>query len=189
MRYPLIILDRDGVINRESDRVRGSLKTQYICSMDEWLPISGSLEAIAQLKRSGRKVAIATNQSGIGRNLYSLYDFMAIHQELDRRLQHMQVSIDMLEFCPHTPQADCACRKPRPGMLRNICRQLDVAPADTVFIGDASRDLQAAQTLGCTGILVRTGKGRDSELALTPALRPPIFDDLLQAVKWIITAA
>jgi D-glycero-D-manno-heptose 1,7-bisphosphate phosphatase len=147
----LIILDRDGVINHDSDN--------YIKSPQEWLPIKGSLEAIAALNKAGYHVAIATNQSGIGRGYYTLATLEAMHNKMQCLLMALDGRIDYIEFCPHLPDAQCVCRKPKAGMLMNIADKFALNPQDIVMVGDTMGDYQAAKTAGMAFILVKTGKG------------------------------
>ena len=166
MPYQLFILDRDGVINNDSDA--------YVKCLADWQPIAGSLEAIAKLKRSGKLVAIATNQSGIGRGLYRQEDFDAIHRELDSLLAGLGAKIDALQHCPHDPSLNCACRKPKPLMLERILAQLAVPAQQALFIGDSLKDLHAGHNAGCDYALVLTGNGEQTrkQLAQHPELRP-----------------
>ena len=147
----LVILDRDGVINVESP--------DYIKSPDEWIPIPGSLEAIAELKRAGYQVAVATNQSGVGREYYSHDILQDIHEKMISAAIAAGGDIDIIRYCPHTPDDDCVCRKPRPGLFEALARfyehPLDNVPA----VGDSLRDLQASALAGASPVLVRTGNG------------------------------
>ena len=147
----LIILDRDGVINYDSDN--------YIRSVEEFIPLPGSLEAIARLNRAGYKIAIATNQSGIARGYYDLDTLKAMHQKLSTELAKIGGQIDYITYCPHGPDDHCNCRKPLAGMLQEIARHFNVQLAGVPVIGDSLRDLQSAQSVGASPILVRTGKG------------------------------
>ena len=147
----LIILDRDGVINQDSDN--------FIRTVEEFIPLPGSLEAIARLNRAGYRVAIATNQSGIGRGLFDLATLNAMHDKLRRQLSAVGGQIEMVAFCPHLPDENCDCRKPRPGMYQEIARRMDASLDGVPVVGDSLRDLQAAQAVGAHPILVRTGKG------------------------------
>lgn len=146
----LIILDRDGVINHDSD--------DYIKTPDEWVPIAGSLPAIAQLNKRF-KVAIATNQSGIGRGYYDRDVLTQMHQKMEHLLAEYDGHIDAVEFCPHHPDDGCDCRKPKPTMLQRIAETFDLSPDETVFIGDSTSDYACAQNFGCDFVLVMTGKG------------------------------
>jgi D-glycero-D-manno-heptose 1,7-bisphosphate phosphatase len=147
----LIILDRDGVINYDSD--------QYIRSPEEWRPIPGSLEAIARLNHAGFRVVVATNQSGLGRGLFDTATMVAIHDKLHKALSQIGGRIDAVFFCPHTAESDCDCRKPKPGMLTEIGQRFGVDLTGVPCIGDSLRDLQAAEAVGAQPILVLTGKG------------------------------
>jgi len=148
----LVILDRDGTINQDSD--------QYIKSPAEWKPIPGSLEAIARLTQNGWRVVVATNQSGIARGLFDMSTLNAIHAEMHRAVGQAGGRIDAIFFCPHSAGSNCECRKPRPGLLREIGERLDVALAGVPMIGDALRDLEAAAAVGAKPCLVLTGKGK-----------------------------
>jgi D-glycero-D-manno-heptose 1,7-bisphosphate phosphatase len=148
----LVILDRDGTINRDSD--------QFVKSPGEWLPLKGSLEAIARLTQSGYRVVVATNQSGIGRCLFDTAALNAIHDTMQRAVHRAGGRIDAIFFCPHAGETDCACRKPKPGMLLEIGKRLNTPLAGVPMVGDALRDLQAAAAAGARPVLVLTGKGR-----------------------------
>jgi len=147
----LVILDRDGVINRDSE--------QFIKSPDEWRPIPGSLEAIARLNHAGFRVVVATNQSGIGRGLFDMATLNAIHEKMHRALALVGGRIDALFYCPHTSESQCDCRKPKTGMLQEIGMRLGVDLTGVPSIGDSVRDLQAAEAVGAQPMLVLTGKG------------------------------
>lgn len=147
----LIILDRDGVINHDSD--------DFIKSPDEWIPIPGSLEAIARLNQAGCKVVVATNQSGIARGLFNMMTLNSIHQKMHRAAQQVGAEIDAVFLCPHAADDNCDCRKPKPGMLHEIAQRLDVNLKGVPTIGDSLRDLQAGFVAGCVPYLVLTGKG------------------------------
>ena len=150
----LIILDRDGVINEDSD--------DYIKSAAEWRAIPGSLEAIARLNQHGYRVAVATNQAGLARGLFDMHALNAIHQKMHLESQTVGSHISAVFFCPHAPEDFCDCRKPRPGMLRAIGQRFDIQLTGVPFVGDSLRDLQAAFEVGCTPYLVRTGKGQQT---------------------------
>jgi D-glycero-D-manno-heptose 1,7-bisphosphate phosphatase len=166
----LIILDRDGVINEDSDN--------YIKHPDEWHPIPGSLEAIAQLKQAGFQIAIATNQSGINRGLYSLEILEKIHEKLHTLLKNdYGTTIDYIAFCPHTPTDNCSCRKPKPGLLLEIAKHFQCDLKNVPFVGDKFSDLETANQAGCLGVLVRTGYGEET-LAAHPDLNVPCYDNL-----------
>ena len=148
----LVILDRDGTINQDSD--------QYIKSPAEWKPIKGSLEAIARLSQNGWRVVVATNQSGIGRGLFEMATLNAIHDTMHRAVHHAGGRIDAIFFCPHAGDANCECRKPKPGMLLEIAKRMNVELEGVPMVGDSLRDLQAATAAGARPVLVLTGKGR-----------------------------
>jgi len=147
----LVILDRDGTINEDSDA--------YIKSPAEWRPIKGSLEAIARLTQADYRIVVATNQSGVGRGLFEMATLNAIHDKMHRALAHAGGRIDAVFFCPHTADSRCECRKPRAGMLQEIGVRFNVGLAGVPCVGDGLRDLQAAETVGAQPMLVLTGKG------------------------------
>ncbi|WP_153145146.1 D-glycero-beta-D-manno-heptose 1,7-bisphosphate 7-phosphatase [Dechloromonas sp. H13] len=151
MPTKLVILDRDGVINFDS--------AQFIKSPAEWKPIPDSLEAIARLNQSGYKVVVATNQSGVGRGLLDMDTLNSIHEKMHKTLFAVGGRIDAIFYCPHTADADCACRKPKPGMFKRISETMNINLSGVPAIGDSLRDLQASATVGCVPMLVRTGKG------------------------------
>ncbi len=150
----LIILDRDGVINHDSDA--------YIKSPAEWLPIEGSLAAISRLNQAGWKVVVASNQSGVGRGLFSAHTLTQIHLHMRAQLASVGARIDALFFCPHGPDDGCDCRKPKTGMLRDIARRFDISLHGVPLVGDSLRDLQAASAMGCAPWLVLSGKGQQT---------------------------
>ena len=170
----LIILDRDGVINHDSD--------QYIKSPEEWKPIAGSLEAIARLTQWGWRVVVCTNQSGVGRGLFVMDTLNAIHDKMVRAVSQAGGRIDAIFFCPHTNADKCACRKPKPGMFEEIAQRYNVDLAGVPAIGDSLRDLQAAQAVGAQPILVLTGKGQKTHADPALPADTPIFPDLAAAV-------
>lgn len=148
----MIILDRDGVINHDSP--------DYVLSTEQFLPIEGSLSAIAQLKQAGYIVVMATNQSAVGRGLMTQATLGAIHQYLQQQLTvYDQCTLDAIYYCPHTPEDYCDCRKPKPGLLKQALREWQITPEETLMVGDSWRDLQAAMQLNCGTALVKTGKG------------------------------
>jgi len=147
----LIILDRDGVINHDS--------AEFIKSPEEWIPIEGSMEAIAQLNQAGYIVVVATNQSGISRKLFDMEVLNTIHQKMHSAAQHVGATIDAVFFCPHAADFNCDCRKPKPGMIREIANRYDIELKGVPVVGDSLRDLQAGFIVGCAPHLVLTGKG------------------------------
>lgn len=176
----LVVLDRDGVINYDSD--------DYIKSRAEWEPIPGSLEAIARLNNAGIMVAVATNQSGVSRGLFDLDSLNAIHQAMRTRLSAVGGRIEVIVFCHHSPWDRCDCRKPLPGLLREVRRRTGISLRDAPVIGDSRRDLEAARLVGAQPILVRTGKGKRTEEALADDLgNVPIYDDLAAAVDALLS--
>ncbi len=148
----LVILDRDGTINHDSD--------SFIKSPGEWRPIEGSVEAIARLTQAGYRAVVATNQSGIARGLFDTATLIAIHEALARAVAQAGGRIDAFFFCPHAADSACECRKPKPGMLLEVARRFNVALANTYMVGDAQRDLEAAAAAGARPVLVLTGRGR-----------------------------
>ena len=147
----LIILDRDGVINEDSD--------DYIKSVDEWQPIPGSIEAIANLSKAGFTIAVATNQSGVGRGYYSLETLTAMHAKMTNLVQQAGGKISCIRYCPHTPDDNCDCRKPRPGLIHQIEKELSTNALGAWFVGDTIKDIEVATRCGCNPVLVKTGKG------------------------------
>lgn len=165
----LVILDRDGVINEDSDA--------YIKSVAEWHPIPGSLEAIARLCQAGYRVFIASNQSGIGRGYFDYDALFAMHDRLQQLVGELGGRIDGIEFAPDAPDQASDMRKPGPGMLKDLARRLQVSLDEVVFVGDSAADLAAAQAAGARPVLVRTGKGKRTELDHAIA-GLPVYDDL-----------
>ncbi|MBQ0720605.1 MAG: D-glycero-beta-D-manno-heptose 1,7-bisphosphate 7-phosphatase [Gammaproteobacteria bacterium] len=179
----LIILDRDGVINQDSD--------DYIKSAQEWQPIPGSIDAIARLCRAGYRVAVATNQSGLGRGLFDLDDLEAIHDKMRELVESAGGHIAGIYYCPHLPAAGCNCRKPAPGLLDAIAEDFSTPLTNVVFIGDSLKDLQAGVARRCRPILLRTGKGAAYEKQLADETNvlirsAQVYDDLSSAVDSLL---
>jgi len=174
----LIILDRDGVINYDSP--------DYIKSPEEWHPIPGSLEAIAQLNRAGFAVVIATNQSGVGRGYFSLSTLQAIHQKMHDALSDCGGKIDKIYFCPHEPETHCDCRKPKAGLFDQIAKDYAVDWSHVYCVGDSVRDMQIGLSFGCKNILVLTGNGKQTLNAELNWQAIKVCDDLAAAANWII---
>ena len=175
----LIILDRDGVINYDSD--------QFIKSPDEWKPIPGSLEAIARLNQAGFRVVVATNQSGIGRGLFDMPTLNAIHVKMHKACSLVGARIDAVFFCPHSAEANCRCRKPKSGMLEEIAARYNLSNlGDVPAVGDSLRDLQAAATVGAQPYLVLTGKGVKTQAAGGLPDGTEVFADLAAVAAELI---
>lgn len=174
----LIILDRDGVINLDSD--------QFIKSPAEWQPLPGSLEAIARLNQADYRVVVATNQSGVGRGLFDMPTLNAIHDKMHKACALVGARIDAVYFCPHTAESHCDCRKPKPGMLLEIAACYNVNLAGVPVVGDSLRDLQSAAVLGASPYLVLTGKGLKTEATGNLPEGTVIFPDLAAVVAKLL---
>ena len=176
---PTIVLDRDGVINQDSDA--------YIKNPDEWHAIKESLEAIKRLNDAGYDVCVATNQSGLGRDLFSIETLAAIHQKMINELEAVGGRIQLIAFCPHHPDVGCDCRKPKPGLLQAINEQFPLDPDTTWMVGDNAKDIECAHRMGIRGALVKTGKGQrelDNEVVSRETI--PVFSDLNEFVNWLL---
>jgi len=175
----LIILDRDGVINQDSD--------DYIKTVDEFIPLPGSLEAISRLKQAGYTIAVATNQSGIARGYYNEATLAAMHNKLAHLLDEQGGEIDYIAYCPHGPDDDCTCRKPLPGLLTEIGKHFGVELTNVPIIGDSLRDIQAARSVGAFPILVKTGKGEHTLTHSDQINDIPVYTDLATAVDALLS--
>ena len=173
----LLILDRDGVINYDSDA--------YIKSVAEWIPLPGSIEAIAQLSKAGWTVAIATNQSGIARGYYDIATLDAMHARLRTLVAEQGGEVGLVVYCPHGPDEGCDCRKPKPGMLKTIAGYYKVPLAGIWFVGDSLGDLEAAKAVDSQPVLVKTGKGEKTQAKNLP-VGTLIFDDLAAVAAELI---
>lgn len=160
----LVILDRDGTINRASD--------EFVKSPEEWHPLPGSLEAISRLSHAGFHVVLATNQSGIGRGLFDMAALNAVHARMLKSLAAVGARIDAIFYCPHAPDEACACRKPEPGLLFQIQERYGVTLTGVPYVGDSLRDMQAAESVACVPHLVRTGRYPDVTALTLPAAFP-----------------
>ncbi|HCS26156.1 MAG TPA: D-glycero-beta-D-manno-heptose-1,7-bisphosphate 7-phosphatase [Spongiibacteraceae bacterium] len=177
----LILLDRDGVINEDSDN--------YIRSADEWQPIPGSIEAIARLSQAGYRVAVCTNQSGLGRGYFTRSDLDAMHRKMLALVEQAGGSIAGIYYCPHLPDENCDCRKPLPGLIDQAAADLGLNAAGAAFVGDSLKDLQAAHARDCLPVLVKTGKGEKTFTALSEhssLSHTRVFDNLAAFVNWFI---
>ena len=177
----LIVLDRDGVINFDSDH--------YIKSPAEWRPIPGSIEAIARFNQHGYRVAVATNQSGIGRGLFDMATLNAINDKMMEMVFRQGGRIDALFFCPHTPDEECGCRKPRTGMLEEIAARFHTDLKGVPCVGDRLKDLQAAEAVGAQPILVLTGKGAKTREDGGLPKKTLVFEDLAEASRYLVSHA
>lgn len=178
MRQPYVLLDRDGVINHDSD--------EFVKSPREWLPIKGSLEAIALLNQHGFEVAVISNQSGLARGLFDETTLTAIHAKMLHAVAAKGGRIDAIYFCPHGANSTCSCRKPQAGLLLQCAAEKHIDLTQTVFIGDSLRDVQAAQAAHAQPILVKTGKGAHT-VARYPNLSVPVFDSLYDAAQFLVS--
>ena len=176
MSIQCVLLDRDGVINVDSE--------DYILAPDEWQPIPGSLEAIARLTGAGLQVAVCSNQSAVGRGMISMDQLEQINERMLEAVENAGGRLAGIFICPHAPDAQCGCRKPSPGLIQQALAQLDCTPAASLFIGDSQRDLEAARGVAVEAWLVRTGNGRHTETAVAPETR--VYDDLASAVQALL---
>lgn len=179
----LIILDRDGTINEDRD--------DFVKSPEEWVPLPGALEAIARLNHAGWHTVLATNQSGLGRGLFDMAMLNAMHARMNQMLGKQGGRIDAVFFCPHTPEDQCNCRKPLPGLMEQIGERYGVDLKDVPIVGDSLRDLQAGMAAGCPTHLVRTGNARQLEAKQLAALLAQVpgtqtHDDLSAFAEYII---
>ncbi len=173
-----VVLDRDGTINVDSDL--------FIKSPDEWLPLPGSLEAIALFNKHGFKVVVITNQSGVARGLFDVATLDAMHDKMKRMAEAAGGCIDSVYSCTHGPGDDCRCRKPKPGMFEAFAEDRQADLENVYAVGDSFRDIEAALAAGARPILVKTGKGLKT-LKHHPELDIPIFENLYDAAKYIVS--
>lgn len=166
----VIVLDRDGVINQDSDA--------FVKNAAEFIPLPGAMTALAQLHQAGFSIAVCTNQSGVGRGLFDEPALAAIHEKLISLAASAGGQIDAIRYCPHLPEAGCDCRKPAPGMVIDLLQHFSVTAAVTTMVGDSLRDLEAGRAAGCRVVLVRTGNGRRTEKEARAAGFDEVYDDL-----------
>lgn len=172
-----VLLDRDGVINEDSD--------DFIKSPEEWVPIPGSLKAIADLFRGGYRIVVITNQSGIARGFLDLNTLEAIHRKMHNAVARFEGRIEAVYFCPHGPNDHCDCRKPRPGLLHRFSGDYRTSLENVPFIGDSYRDIEAGFAAGASPFLVKTGKGRNT-LAEHREINIPVFENLYDAARYLL---
>jgi D-glycero-D-manno-heptose 1,7-bisphosphate phosphatase len=178
MVYRHVILDRDGVLNREAEG------GGYVLTPEQFFWIPGALEALAMLRRAGLYLTVATNQSGVGRGLMSLEQLEAVHDRMRAEAASHAGAVDAVLFCPHAPDDGCECRKPAPGLIREALARSGFAANETLVVGDDRRDIEAAARAGVKAALVRTGKGRNTETLLRGS-KIPAYDDLPQLARAI----
>lgn len=178
----LVILDRDGVINADSDL--------YIKTVAEWQALPGSIDAIARLSRAGYRIAVATNQSGIARGMFDEITLSNMHSKMRALVEEAGGHIDVVCYCPHGPDEQCRCRKPATGLLEQIAEELGQSVRNAWLVGDHEKDIRMAVSAGCKPLLVRTGKGAATEQMLSASLRAQtlVFDDLAAASAYILQA-
>ena len=175
----LVILDRDGVINRDS--------REFVKNADEWVPLPGSIAAVADLSTAGYTVAVASNQSGLARGLFDRKALRAMHSKFRRLVAAEGGQVDRIVVCPHGPDDHCRCRKPKPGLLQRLARHYGASLDGVPVVGDSLRDLQAAVAAGATPLLVRTGNGEKTLASLPAELRSvQVFDDLAAVAARLI---
>jgi D-glycero-D-manno-heptose 1,7-bisphosphate phosphatase len=179
MTYKHVILDRDGVLNREA---HGG---GYVLEPAEFFWLPGALEALAMLRRAGLHLSVATNQSGVGRGLMSLAQLEAIHDRMRTEAASNGAALDAVLFCPHAPDDGCVCRKPAPGLIHEALARSGITAAESLVVGDDQRDLEAASRAGVRAALVRTGKGRKTATLLR-GTQVPTYDDLPQLARAIL---
>lgn len=173
---PFVILDRDGVINEDSP--------DYIKSPEEWIPVDGSVEAIAALTRAGVAVYIATNQAGVPRGKLTLTSLKSVHRKMLSQISAAGGEIKEIACCLHHPNDGCECRKPKPGMLLGLAQRHELDLSGGYFVGDSTKDLEAARAAGCRGILVLTGNGQTT-LRENPE-HQNVFSDLAAFVQHLL---
>jgi D-glycero-D-manno-heptose 1,7-bisphosphate phosphatase len=174
----LLVLDRDGVINEE--------RPDFVKSADEWVPYPSSIAAIGKLTYAGYRIVIASNQSGLGRGKFGIDALNTMHSKMNRLVAQAGGYIDAVFFCPHTPDIQCECRKPKPGMLIDIAERYHLEPKHIQMVGDSLRDLQAVATIGGQPILVLTGNGEKTRQNPELPENTLIFDDLAAVADYLI---
>jgi D-glycero-D-manno-heptose 1,7-bisphosphate phosphatase len=180
VRYKHLILDRDGVLNQEA---HGG---GYVLCPEQFVWIPGALEGLVMLSRGGVHLTIATNQSGVGRGLMSLAQLEAVHERMRADALRHGVRLDTVLFCPHAPDEGCPCRKPAPGLIREALARSGFTAAESLVVGDDQRDIEAASRAGVRAALVRTGKGRRTEVLLRGTELPDTYDDLPELARAIL---
>ena len=182
----LVILGRDGILN--------VYREDHVKSPDEWEPIPGALEAVARLNHAGWHTVVATNQAGIGRGMIDMASINTVHQRMMQRLAEVGGRVDAVFFCPHTPEDNCECRKPKPGLMKQIAQRYGIEPRTVPMVGDTLRDLQAARAAGCEPHLVRTGRAAaltDAQVVEIVQQVPmtEVHDDLSDFVDFLLERA
>jgi D-glycero-D-manno-heptose 1,7-bisphosphate phosphatase len=171
----MVILERDGIINHR--------QVEDVTTVEGWDPISGSIEAINRLKKAGYLVTIASNHSGVARGHYSEDDLQKMQEKMQRLLSIRGASVDGIFYCPHGPESNCVCRKPKPGLLYQIAKEFDIDLSETSMVGESISDIRAAKIANAKPVLVRTGGGEYTMQHFPEALDVPVYDDLAHFVR------
>lgn len=171
-----VLLDRDGTLIVEKNYLADPAGVELL---------SGVGEGLRLLLAAGWKLLVVTNQSGVGRGWFTVDDVRRIHDRLGELLAPYGVSFAGIYLCPHTPDEQCDCRKPRPGMIEQAVRELQFDPRESVMIGDKALDIELGQAVGARTILVTTGYGAEVH-ARGDAQADFVCADLRQAAQWII---
>jgi len=179
----VVILGRDGTLNE--------YRPDHVKAPEEWMPLPGALEAVAKLHHAGWHVVVATNQSGIGRGMIDMASLNAVHAHMLQLLHRVGGRIDAVFFCPHTPEEECDCRKPLPGLMKQIVQRYGADPRLVPMVGDTARDLQAALAAGCQPHLLRTGRAAgfdDAQVARMVEGAPgaEVHRDLMAFADWLL---
>ena len=176
-----IFLDRDGVINENRE--------DYVKSLEEFVPLPGAIESIRRLSDHGHPIFVVTNQSAVGRGLLSPQTLEDIHQRMKRLVEEQGGRITAVYVCPHAPWDNCSCRKPKPGLLKQAAADFDLDLEDAILVGDAYRDIEAGNEVGCRTILVRSGQGAQEQRANEGHRVQPdyVVGDLREAVSLILS--
>lgn len=179
----VLFIDRDGVVNKDPG---GWTKTNYVADWKDFHFIPGTLEALKILKEKGVKVIVASNQGGVNKGLYTQAELDHVNSLMLKEIEKSGGAVEEVFYCIHRDEDNCDCRKPKPGMLEVAAKKYGVDPKTTYFIGDASKDISAGKRIGCKTILVLSGKSSRDDIRLMHDKPDYIFENLLEAVKWII---
>ncbi|HTS17850.1 MAG TPA: D-glycero-beta-D-manno-heptose 1,7-bisphosphate 7-phosphatase [Verrucomicrobiae bacterium] len=171
-----VFLDRDGTITRDSS---------YIGAVEQIVLIPGAVAALKQLQDAGYKLFVVTNQSGVGRGYFSHEAVEAIHAHLDAQFAPAGVRLNRYYVCPHHPEDNCDCRKPKPKFLLDAAREYDLDLPHCFMVGDRPGDIEAGVNAGTRTILVLTGDGRET-LATQVTTPDFVAEDIGAATKWIL---
>lgn len=176
MKKPAVFMDRDGTLIDERGYLSDAGRIRFY---------PDAAAALKSLKKAGFKLIIVTNQSGVARGYFTLKQLARVHRRFTKLLKEKGAGVDGIYFCPHGPDGDCSCRKPRPGMGKQAAKKFKIDLPKSYMVGDQPRDIQFAKNLGVKSVLVLTGGGRSARKEAGGAASK-VTSTIGSAARWIL---